>query len=82
MKHVIVATAAAVILSGAASARDSGVETAMGPTSAAHFPSGQPRGNPAPDCSLPYDQCPEDHRAPKHRYKTPKHPRHGHSRDY
>jgi hypothetical protein len=79
MRRVILATAAAaVLLSAAANAREPGMELAMGPTSAAHLPGGQPRGNTAPDCSLPYDQCPEGRTAPKYSYKTPKHPRHKH----
>jgi hypothetical protein len=82
MRHVILATAAAVMLSGAVSAREPGMEIAMGPTSAAHFPINQPRSNPAPDCSLPYDQCPKAHGTPKYLHRAPKHRRHDHSGDY
>jgi hypothetical protein len=77
MRHVILTTAAAAfLLLAAASARVAGMQLAMGPTSAAHLPGGQPRGNTAPDCSLPYGQCPEGRMAPKYPYRTPKHPRH------
>jgi hypothetical protein len=57
MRHVVLATAAAVLLSGTASAREPGMDIAMGPTSAAHFPTNQPRDNSSPDCTLPDAQC-------------------------
>jgi hypothetical protein len=82
MRHVILATTAAVMLSGTVGARESGIEIAMGPTSAAHFPINQPRGNPAADCLLPYEQCPKAHGTTKYRPKNPKHPRYKHSRYY
>jgi hypothetical protein len=82
MRHVILAAAAAVMLSGSVSAHEPATEIAMGPTSAAHFPINQPRGNPSPDCSPPYDhQCPKAHGTPKYWHKSPKHRRHKHSQD-
>ena len=76
MRHVILATAAAVMLSSAVSARELRMEIAMGPTSAPHLPLNQPRGNPSPDCTVPYYQCPSAHKTPRHLHKTSKHVRH------
>jgi hypothetical protein len=81
MRHVILATAAVVMLSGSVSATEPRLEIAMGPTSAAHFPTNQPRGNPSPDCTLPYDQCPSARKTRRHLHKTPKHSRHKHFGD-
>jgi len=82
MTRIILATAAAVLFSAAANAREPRMELAMGPTSAAHLPTNPPRGNAPPDCTLAYDQCPEGRGVPKYPYKTPKHPRHQHHRNY
>jgi hypothetical protein len=81
MRHVILVAATAVLLSGAASAREPGIEIAMGPTSAAHFPTNQPRGNSSPDCTLPDAQCPPAHKTPRHLYRAHKPPRHTHFHD-
>jgi hypothetical protein len=46
-------------------------EIAMGPTSAAHLPGGtgtQPQ-NPPASCTLPPDQCPKQHKRPRHRHR-------------
>jgi hypothetical protein len=80
MRHVVLATAAAVLLSGTASAREPGMDIAMGPTSAAHFPTNQPHGNSL-DCTLPNAQCPPAHKTRRHSYKTRKPPRHAHFHD-
>jgi hypothetical protein len=81
MRHVIVVTAAVLLLSAAASAREPGMETAMGPTSAAHFPINQPRGNPSPNCTLLDDRCSTTPKSPRHLYKAHKPPRHTHFHD-
>jgi hypothetical protein len=82
MRYLIFATAAAVIFSGSVRAGEPATKIAMGPVSAPHLPSGQPQGsNPSPDCTLPYGQCPEDHKRPRHRHTKPEHPYHDHFRD-
>ena len=78
MRYLIFAAVAAVMVSASAGARELGTKIAMGPTSAAHLPSGQQRGNPSPDCPLPYDQCPDAHKKPKYRHTKPKHSYHDH----
>jgi hypothetical protein len=45
------------------------MKIAMGPTSAAHLPGGtgtQPVSPPA-NCAMPPDQCPKQHKRPRHR---------------
>ena len=81
MRHVIRVTAAVVLLSAAASAREPGMDIAMGPTSAPHFPTNQPRGNSSPDCTLQDAQCPPAHKTPRYLYKAHKPPCHTHFHD-
>ncbi len=81
MKHVILATAAAVLLLSIASASELGTKIAMGPTSAAHFPTNQPRGTSSPSCTLPDNECPPGHKALGHMYKAHKPPHRKHSQD-
>jgi len=82
MRYLIVATVGAVAAFVTASARESLVQIAMGPVSAPHLPSGQPGAGRSPDCTLPYDQCLETHKKPRHWHTNPKDPHRKHLQDY
>jgi hypothetical protein len=82
MRYLIVAAAAAAIMVfGSAHTQELGAKIAMGPTSAAHFPSGQQRSSPSPSCKLPDDKCHTAHNRSKHRHTKPKHPHGKHFKD-